>query len=481
MPEHTAASATTLRSHRRHWLAVVLACALAACARPVVSPTASTDAASVVRSYDVRLDAQGQLAVEATFSRGIRSAFAITDGAESFVDAVAVDTAGGFRELSREGAQWPASCPAPCRVRYRFRLRDAALNASDDDLAMIAGESLFAPPSSWLLYPLQDDGPGRFRFHVTTPAAQRFVTGVHAAANGEPSVFEADLANFDESSFAGFGKIAVYELSESHTTLALAAGLAIPDAELLAWVQGQIAAVDDYLGTRSQQAVLVLLVPGDASGTHGKTLGGGGGSVFVQLGMPSSRATLDSDWTLAHELIHTRVPQLAREHRWFAEGLATYVEPVARVRAGLVSEASMWSDVLRGLPQGLPSAGDRGLDHTHTWGRVYWGGALYFLLADLTIRERSHGTRSLRDVLGALRASGANVEVFWPIARVLDLGDAATGTRVLHELYARLALAPGSEDLARLWAKLGVAAHGESVAFDERAAGAALRRAITER
>jgi hypothetical protein len=38
-----------------------------------------------------------------------------------------------------------------------------------------------------------------------------------------------------------------------------------------------------------------------------------------------------------------------------------------------VTAEQVWGDMLRDMPQGLPHAGDRGLDHTHTWGRTYGG------------------------------------------------------------------------------------------------------------
>src|ERR1700683_5400195 len=47
---------------------------------------------------------------------------------------------------------------------------------------------------------------------------------------------------------------------------------------------------------------------------------------------------------------------------------------------GNVTVAEVWGDMVRYMPQGLPAAGDEGLDHTFTWGRTYWGGALCCLL-----------------------------------------------------------------------------------------------------
>src|SRR4029077_10203283 len=83
------------------------------------------------------------------------------------------------------------------------------------------------------------------------------------------------------------------------------------------------------------------------------------------------------------------------------------VEGVARVQAGNRTETDGWAEELRSMPRGLPPAGDAGLAHTHTWGRTYWGGAMFCLLADVDIRERTQLRFGLQDALRAVvRASG---------------------------------------------------------------------------
>src|SRR2546429_8387261 len=87
--------------------------------------------------------------------------------------------------------------------------------------------------------------------------------------------------------------------------------------------------------------------------------------------------------------------------------MATYVEGVARVQAGNRSEADVWAEEIRQMPRGMPQADDRGLDHTHTWGRTYWGGAMFCLPADVEIRTQTHNRFGLQDALRAVaRESG---------------------------------------------------------------------------
>jgi len=187
------------------------------------------------------------------------------------------------------------------------------------------------------------------------------------------------------------------------------------------------------------------------------------------------------DWVVTHELLHANFPDLGRAHSWLSEGLATYLEPIIRARVGLVEETKVWRDMIDGMPQGLPQPGDRGLENTRTWGRTYWGGALFCLAADVELREKSGNRYSLDDVLLAIGKTGASDQDYWPIERVLEVAERATGSSVLSELFQRLAREPGTVDLPQLFSKLGVRARAGSVVFDEQAPLAKLRQSITAR
>jgi hypothetical protein len=134
------------------------------------------------------------------------------------------------------------------------------------------------------------------------------------------------------------------------------------------------------------------------------------------------------------------------------------------------------------MPKGLPKAGDRGLDHTPTWGRTYWGGAIFCLLADAGIREQTGNRVGLQQALrGILDAGGDHEKDWddWPIERILQVGDKATATNVLSDLYAKMRDKPYAPDLDALWRDLGVAVRDGHVTFDDSAPLAAVRRAIT--
>ena len=159
---------------------------------------------------------------------------------------------------------------------------------------------------------------------------------------------------------------------------------------------------------------------------------------------------------MTHEMVHLAFPSVAEAHHWIEEGSATYVEPVARARAGDLTPEKVWGDLVDGLPQGLPGPADRGLDFTPTWGRTYWGGALFCLLADIEIRKRTGNRKGLEDALRAILAAGGTVETEWPLAKALHIGDDATGVPVLSELYEKMKASPFPVDLNALWKEMGV-------------------------
>jgi predicted metalloprotease with PDZ domain len=102
-------------------------------------------------------------------------------------------------------------------------------------------------------------------------------------------------------------------------------------------------------------------------------------------------------------------------------------------------------------------------------------------MVDVRVREETHNARSLDDVLRAVVATGADVEAHWDVTRLLDVGDAATGTHVLHAVYRELGLAPGTVDLPALWRQLGVKVDADRVTFDDTAPLATVRRGIAGR
>jgi hypothetical protein len=188
-----------------------------------------------------------------------------------------------------------------------------------------------------------------------------------------------------------------------------------------------------------------------------------GPTITVSVGRYADRAQLRADWIMVHEMVHLAFPTLPYQHHWIEEGLATYVEPLARLEIGEIPAEKVWLDLVEGLPHGLPNPGDRGLDFTPTWGRTYWGGALFCLLADIEIRKRTENRKGLRDALRGIQAAGGDMTKVWSVTQALEAGDAAVGVPVLSELYAKMRAEPAPVDLEEIWKSLGVEFSGGRV------------------
>jgi hypothetical protein len=223
----------------------------------------------------------------------------------------------------------------------------------------------------------------------------------------------------------------------------------------------------------------VNLRPGRGLGS-GKAFGGSEPQILLAVGRESSEKDFAEDWVSTHEMVHLAFPSVDEQHHWIEEGLAVYVEPIARARVGELTAQKIWGDMLKAMPQGQPQSGDRGLDFTHTWARTYWGGALFCLLADVEIRRRTANKKGLEHALRAVLNEVGNIQSNWPLERAIEAGDRATGVPVLQDLFAKMKASAVTVDLDDLWRKLGVHYSGSTTAFDDSAPQANIRKAITE-
>ncbi len=258
--------------------------------------------------------------------------------------------------------------------------------------------------------------------------------------------------------------------------------LSVTQAQVLQWIHTAQKAVTHYYGRYPVPAVKIRVEarPGRRGSASGTTYGDEDGA-FIRMGIggETSNEDMQADWVMTHEMVHLAFPHLEENQHWAEEGQATYIEPIARAEIGDLSVDYLWQETLEGMPKGLPDAGDAGLDHTATWGRTYWGGALFYLMADVDIRERTHNHYGLQDALAAVVAAGGNVETSWPITKAFALGDKAVGVPVLEDLYTQWKDKPVQVDLPALWKRLGVAWVDGKVVYDDGAPDAAIRKAIT--
>jgi hypothetical protein len=246
------------------------------------------------------------------------------------------------------------------------------------------------------------------------------------------------------------------------------------------WITKAATAVTNYYRRYPVSAVKIRVNIRNRWGVdNGHASGWNGAQIDIAVGRNNTPAIFDDDWIMTHEMVHLAFPSVARQHHWIEEGLATYVEPIARARVGQLSPEKIWGDMVDGMPKGLPEAGDRGLDYTPTWGRTYWGGAMFCLYADTEIRRRTQNQKGLEDAMRAVLEKNGNIQTDAELTDLLTTGDKATGVPVLTELYKDWSAKPVAPDLSTLWKELGVISSGNSVRFDDSASLASIRRGIT--
>jgi hypothetical protein len=254
---------------------------------------------------------------------------------------------------------------------------------------------------------------------------------------------------------------------------------ALSQPDVMKWVQFAAESVAAYYTRFPVPHLTLRVISFDGTGVrHGMTWGREGGLIVIHAGNKTTPAEFAEDWMLTHEMIHLAFPSMADEHHWIEEGISVYVEPIARIRAGHWTALQMWNDLVRDMPKGLPQTSDAGLDHTHTWGRTYWGGALFCFVADVQIRKQTKNKKGLEDALRGILSAGGNINEDWELEKALKMGDSAVGVDILQKLYAEWKDQPVHVDLPAMWNALGVEPNGGTTALKDDAPMSAVRREI---
>jgi hypothetical protein len=290
-------------------------------------------------------------------------------------------------------------------------------------------------------------------------------TGPHgAAADGTAVASAADTPGKTQANEPAMLRSHGYEVWLDDRT-----GDTAHAGELQQWLERALTSVSETTGGAAER-IHVVAIPGEGgASTRGRTI-----TLRLEDGPRPRRPS--SEWVLPHELIHASFPSLWEPDLWLEEGLATYLEPLVRVRAGQLAEAEMWRDLARDLPQGRARTGEGGLRGTKTWHRLYWQGAVFWLQAELEIFRRTAGAHNLNDALCAWARLADNDD--FGAEQAFMAMDTELGQPILSELY-RGASARGIErDPTRLLAELGVVGAPAGVVFKADAPAAELRHRL---
>lgn len=447
---------------------------------PARAPGATGTDLGLQARYTVVLDETGTLTVELRADDPAFRQLVIESGAEAFIrDLEAGPDASSLTPI--DATQWPLEVPAcrtACIVRYRFDLQNVAESFGNPQWADRHGDAVLAPPTTWLVRP-QVPGQGSFELSVDVPTAQRFACALNRGADG---LYRARLDDLPQAPYAAFGSFEAREIRlgrKSIEVVRIGDAPSLGDDAIETWVTLAAQDVATYFGGFPPERAIVFVLVEDGHGiSEGTALGNGGAGIIVHVGRDIPGAALLSDWILTHEMVHLSMPGLAAEHRWLEEGLATYLEPVARAQLGRMLPEEVWGDWYVGMRKGQPLAGEGGLDGTERWGRVYWGGAAFWLMAEVAIADETEGQKSLRDCLRAVASQGGTIESRWSVRRFLSVCDSGLGEPIVEPLYEEVADEAVEIDLDALFERLGVKKGAAGVELDDAAPRASVRRAI---
>ena len=381
----------------------------------------------------------------------------------------------------------------PAAIRYRVDLDALAAEAEDFDVALRIGGSVVAPASSFLLAPHPGTQLTDVHVRVHVQPGERFATGLERSGDG----YRLSAHEIRASTYTVLGRFGSERFTlPGRSSLAPATSHADAESEieivtldeplrlgrstLRDWIRDSAHAVAAFWhGFPVKRAVIVLVPRAEREGVlFGKVVPAGGATIALDLGAQSTRADLYRDWILVHELFHLGVPSFARSGKWIDEGLATYFEPIIRVRAGLLDEGLLWRDFFYGMQLGVAAVARGGLERASNFRQVYWGGALVCLLADLDARERSDGRLGLEDGLRAVLADGGDATTVWGLDEYVGAVDLALGAPIVGGL-THTHVAEGAEvAVDAVFASLGVRIDGEDVSLDDEAPRAGTRRSL---
>ncbi len=243
--------------------------------------------------------------------------------------------------------------------------------------------------------------------------------------------------------------------------------------EINRWLVDIAQSVQNYLGDfPSQQTQIILIsksgkkrgpVPwGDVS------RGNGLGLLFV-IAPSYNIEEFYADWTASHEFSHLLLPKIHYDDIWLSEGLASYLQNVIMAQAGQFSKEEAWLRIYKGFERGkkgadkikneplsLTSSHRKGGGRSGRTMRIYWSGALYFLKADIALRQQSGGKVGLKDVLLKLRNCCLKYSKTWSGATLSKKLDSLSNSKIFSSLYQEFSNGTQFPEYQSTYKQLGI-------------------------
>lgn len=437
--------------------------------------------------YVVRVDADlAHLEVRALFADPVERLAARSRDAGAFL--VAARDCERDAPLTRRGRR--LLLPAAGVRCFEYTVDLVAAAKAERRNQLLDPRSRIVAPADWFWRPpIEDEQPLRVRFELP----ENMNVSVPWRPAGSFRTFEPATSPRSGTAPAVFGHFAHVEreIPGGRLRIALPRGASPYDtgrvADEIARSAAIVAGVHGRFPNASPQ-VLVLPVgarSGDEAVHFGRVIRDGGETVELMLDETAAPGRVGEGWTATHEFTHLLHPYLRREDRWVTEGLAQYYQNILLARAGIYTEEEAWQKLLAGLERGRqsmpwasPAAASASGERAARM-KIYWSGAALALMADVELRRRSAGRRSLDTALAGLARCCLPSPRAWSAGEFYGRLDTETGEPVFLALHASYADRQGFPDISGVLEALGVEAADGTVTFNESASLAALRRALT--
>jgi hypothetical protein len=298
----------------------------------------------------------------------------------------------------------------------------------------------------------------------------------------------------DESAFAFTGHLVFghfeqrrVEVPGAALSMVLMDGFDEPTRSLIApWLASAGVMVAQAGGAFPAPHLQVIVVPTSPSTFpihFGHTGRSGGGSIVLFMPTDMDREQFRSDWIAVHEFAHLLHPFVQRGDAWLSEGLATYLQEVLRVRAGLLPQEQAWRRLYEGAQLGRETDQSltqetRMMAYAGNYQRVYWAGAAIALMADVELRRKTDGRVTLDQVLASLTRDRVGAQRGLSAGELLREMDRRAGVSVFQDLASRYLAGGHLPDLSALYRELGLLDGSDSLAAPRAAPLAWVRDAI---
>ena len=380
-------------------------------------------------------------------------------------------------------------------LRYRADL-SALANTRKPDVGWRLGDDMAVAPQLLLLRPdAQGDTDAQLRIALpvgwSISAPWRELSRGANTAAGKNIRFSIPNTPADWSATVAIGHFDEEKITLPGGVLRLTILQGADDQQrqqLRAWFDRVAHAVLGAYGRLPLPDVQVLMIPvgaRDQAVMFGQSVRGEGNALQLLIDPSRPAAEFAGDWKAVHELSHLMHPYLGDRGSWLAEGLATYYQNVLRARGGLLTPTQAWDRLAEGFRLGMAQPVDISLEETadgmhrsHSFARVYWAGAAFWLTLDRDLRRASADKQGVDTVLAKFRDCCLPAYREWrPEAFVARL-DALAGTRIFERRYREFAAMREFPDWQSVYADLGIRGQAGHLGFDESAEDAAIRAAI---